>query len=337
MTRLWSSPVPAPDPSVAAWHRLGQDVDQRARDFDANRPDDDALDPLLGGQRGFRFSRGNFPKEREDESKSADRRHQCLANVDPGRDQVRDRRDVGPGVEKNHVSLLLFCSQARRTSKKSKPRVLTPLLDPAFDAIEQDLECGCRLSTRLDWNLGNERFDCFRFRVERHLDGAAADTQLVSVACAGCAFFAFPLRVGDGRLDRVVVELQLDGASADVGGRRHSTRPVQGQTNDTARNLDRDDTMRSWQEALHLGRTAVKLDSADVEASDLEHRVPGRALDLETPRVARVQLDLAVADAAQAPNHDSLALDYGRRGRGPVVGRSDQPLHVAARSYEHAP
>src|SRR6266849_6212535 len=53
------------------------------------------------------------------------------------------------------------------------------------------------------------------------------------------------------------------------------------------------------------------------------------------PRPA--QLDLAVADAAQAPNHDSLAPDNGRRCGGPVVGRSDEALHVAARSYEHAP
>ncbi len=52
--------------------------------------------------------------------------------------------------------------------------------------------------------------------------------------------------------------------------------------------------------------------------------------------MARVELDLAVADAAQPPDHDPLALDDGRCGRGPVGGGSYEPLHVGAGSYEHS-
>src|SRR5260370_26034714 len=42
-------------------HRVRQDADQRAGNLDTDRPDDDALDPLLGGKRRLRFDCGDLP------------------------------------------------------------------------------------------------------------------------------------------------------------------------------------------------------------------------------------------------------------------------------------
>src|SRR5437870_3143057 len=47
-----------------------------------------------------------------------------------------------------------------------------------FDSVEEDLECGCRLAIRRCRNLNFHRLDCFRLRIEIHLDGAAVDPQL---------------------------------------------------------------------------------------------------------------------------------------------------------------
>src|SRR5713226_1599214 len=44
-----------------------------------------------------------YTHEREDERECADRRDQGLADVNPGRDEVGDRRDVRLGGEKNHA------------------------------------------------------------------------------------------------------------------------------------------------------------------------------------------------------------------------------------------
>src|ERR1700676_3555977 len=77
-----------------AWYRIRQDADQRARDLDTDRPDDDALDPLLGGQGGLRFDRSNFPDERKNKSQRANGTNERLADMDPGGYQVRNRRDV---------------------------------------------------------------------------------------------------------------------------------------------------------------------------------------------------------------------------------------------------
>jgi hypothetical protein len=46
-------------------HRARQDADQRTGDLDADGADDDALDPLLGRQRGLRFDSGDLPDEGE--------------------------------------------------------------------------------------------------------------------------------------------------------------------------------------------------------------------------------------------------------------------------------
>src|ERR1700694_6041634 len=51
-----------------ARYRIRQDADQRARDLDADRSHDDALDPLLGGQGRLRLDRRDLPDERENES-----------------------------------------------------------------------------------------------------------------------------------------------------------------------------------------------------------------------------------------------------------------------------
>src|SRR5437899_5653319 len=89
-----------------------------------------------------------------------------------------------------------------------------------FDSVEEDLECGCRLAVRRRRNLNFRRLDCFRLRIEIHLDGAAADPQLVSIRGNGCAFFAFPLRVRHGRFDRIVVELDTHCSGAYVRAHR---------------------------------------------------------------------------------------------------------------------
>jgi hypothetical protein len=47
-----------------AGHRFREDVDERARDLDPNRADHDALDPLLGRERGVRLDSRDFPDER---------------------------------------------------------------------------------------------------------------------------------------------------------------------------------------------------------------------------------------------------------------------------------
>src|SRR5207245_399518 len=63
------------------------------------------------------------------------------------------------------------------------------------------------------------------------------------------------------------------------------------------RDLNCDHCSRPRQKALPSRSSAVELDPANVQTRDLEHRVPRRALDLETPGVAGVQLDLAIAHA----------------------------------------
>src|SRR3982074_380776 len=84
-------------------HRVGQDADQGAGHLDANRPDHDALDPLLGGEGRLRLDGCYFPDEREDECQGADRSDQRLADVNPRRDEVGDRSDVRTRGEKVHV------------------------------------------------------------------------------------------------------------------------------------------------------------------------------------------------------------------------------------------
>src|SRR5579859_5546660 len=105
-------------------HRAGENPDQGACDLDPDRPDHDALDPLLGRQGRFGFHRGDLPDEREDESQRTDRADQRLADVDPGSDQIRNRRDVRVSSEKQHSSLLWFCSQARGATEHLEPRPL---------------------------------------------------------------------------------------------------------------------------------------------------------------------------------------------------------------------
>src|SRR5713101_1586474 len=64
-------------------------------------------------------------------------------------------------------------------------RLVVSATHAALDAVEQDLQRGKGFSERLRRNLSDDRSDRFRVRVERHLDGAAADAQLVSVGRHG--------------------------------------------------------------------------------------------------------------------------------------------------------
>src|SRR5260370_20788670 len=80
--------------SGGGWHRVRQDADQRAGHLDTDRPDDDALDPLLGGKRRLRFDSGDLPDEREDERERTDRSDQRLSDMNTAGDQNADRRAV---------------------------------------------------------------------------------------------------------------------------------------------------------------------------------------------------------------------------------------------------
>src|ERR1700674_6067154 len=76
-------------------HRAGENADQRARHLDPDRADDDALDPLLRFKHRLGLDCGDLPQEGKNESQSADRADQRLADMDPGVDQVLDVGDVG--------------------------------------------------------------------------------------------------------------------------------------------------------------------------------------------------------------------------------------------------
>src|ERR1700737_264241 len=104
------------------------------------------------------------------------------------------------------------------------------------------------------------------------------------------------MKVVDDRRDRVVVQLQPHRAAVTNRDRRDAGRPMQGDADHTARDIDLDDAVRWRQEAFDLRRAAVHLDVSNVDASDIEHRVPSRSMNLETPRVARIELDLAEPD-----------------------------------------
>src|SRR5438477_4120590 len=110
--------------SVRVRHRAGEDSDQRARHLDADRADDDALDPLLSRERGLRLHGRDLPDEREDERESADGSDERLADVDPCVDQVDDGRDVGFAGEKNHVRLQPFRGKLPGPGGMRKPSLL---------------------------------------------------------------------------------------------------------------------------------------------------------------------------------------------------------------------
>jgi len=78
-------------------HGPREDVDQRAGNLDADRADDDALDPLLGCERRMRLDGRDLPDEREDEGQGADRGDERLGDMRPGRNQVGNGCDVRPG------------------------------------------------------------------------------------------------------------------------------------------------------------------------------------------------------------------------------------------------
>src|SRR5260370_40234866 len=85
----------------------------------------------------------------------------------------------------------------------------------SFDSVEKDFECGYRLSNRLDRNLGDDRIDRFRLGVERDLDGATVDAQLISVGRLGRPLNPLPMVIGRRGIDRIVVQLHARGAGAD--------------------------------------------------------------------------------------------------------------------------
>src|SRR5438132_12366821 len=110
--------------------------------------------------------------------------------------------------------------------------------------------------------------------------------------------------VADRRPDGEVVEFHLHRSGADIGHQGRAGRTVKHDAHDAAGDVDGNYSSRPGQEALHLGGTAVDVDLAHIEATDLEHRVPGRCLDANLPRPSRVQLDLAAADASQPAHED---------------------------------
>src|SRR5215472_2117334 len=75
-SRAWRT-----SPMSVGGNRPREDVHQRARHLDAQRPDDDALDPLLGLEHGLRLDGQHLPEERHDEGQGADGADELLAGM----------------------------------------------------------------------------------------------------------------------------------------------------------------------------------------------------------------------------------------------------------------
>jgi hypothetical protein len=101
--------------------RARENADKRAGDFDADGADDDALDPLLGRQRGLRFDRGDLPDEREDERERSDRTNERLPDVDPRAYEIGDRLNVGLCSEKEHLAPPGFGGKLRVRARRWNP------------------------------------------------------------------------------------------------------------------------------------------------------------------------------------------------------------------------
>src|ERR1700693_1986021 len=82
--------------------------------------------------------------------------------------------------------------------------------------------------------------------------------------------------------------------------------------------------------AIDLRRAAVELDLPHDEPPHVQHRIPRRSLDLESPRMPRVQLDLAKADASKATHLHSLPTHYGGGSGCGIMRDPDQGLPVRA-------
>src|ERR1700681_3103661 len=63
--------------------------------------------------------------QRKNESQRAHRANERLADVNPGRDQVRDRRDVRFRGENEHVCLQVFSRRATADASAAEPWLLT--------------------------------------------------------------------------------------------------------------------------------------------------------------------------------------------------------------------
>ncbi|TMC13457.1 MAG: hypothetical protein E6J41_00420 [Chloroflexi bacterium] len=84
-SRAWST-----SPMSVTGNRPGQDVHQRARHLDAQGPDDDALDPLLGLEDGLGLDGKHLPEKCDYEGQGADGADQRLADEDPAGEHVLD-------------------------------------------------------------------------------------------------------------------------------------------------------------------------------------------------------------------------------------------------------
>src|ERR1700682_4368066 len=137
------------------------------------------------------------------------------------------------------------------------------------------------------------------------------------------------MHVVDNRWDRGVVQLQPQRAAVAIGDHCDAGCSVQGDADHAARDVDRHDAARRRQEELDLRRAAVDFDLADVYAARIDHRIPRRAVNLETPRVARIELDLAEPYTTQSPHNDGLTANDSRWRSGSLVGgHPDQRVHV---------
>jgi hypothetical protein len=88
------------------------------------------------------------------------------------------------------------------------------------------------------------------------------------------------------------------------------------------------------QQTFDLARAAVQVDFAKADAAQVEERVPRRPLDLDSPWVGRVDLDLPAFATAKPPDDHPLVADHGRRRCGRVMGDSEEPVHPLA-SLDH--
>src|SRR5215467_1494538 len=84
-SRAWSTSAMS-----VGWYRPGEDVHERAGHLDAQGPDHDPLDPLLGLEDRLGLDGEHLPEKGHDECQSADGADQRLADEDPAGEHLLD-------------------------------------------------------------------------------------------------------------------------------------------------------------------------------------------------------------------------------------------------------
>ncbi len=174
-------------------------------------------------------------------------------------------------------------------------------------------------------------------RVHGHPNAAAVHGEVVSIRVAHRSR-RVPLNIGCHRPDGLAVHAHLHRPGRQDGVHRGVLWPVQGHPDDAAVDADGDNAARGRQSAGDIAGAAVQLDPADAETAQIEHRVPGPAVDLEVPRVVGAQLNGAViAAAAILDEHKAARTNLHRCRSAPTDrGREVDRAGCARRGPAHA-